>query len=93
MQAYSASTADVDGLESTLKSTASESTDDSERAPQSTPGPAQIAECLTRIGKDLPAARVIATKARETARRAMAAMIANGDDRKYRLNQTRTRTI
>ncbi len=37
---------------------------------------AQIAECMTRIGKDLPAARIIAAKARETARLAMAAMIA-----------------
>jgi hypothetical protein len=38
---------------------------------------AQIAECLTKIGKDLPAARIIAAKARDTARAAMAAMIAN----------------
>ena len=36
---------------------------------------AQIAECMTRIGKDLPAARIIAAKARETARLAMAVMI------------------
>lgn len=37
----------------------------------------QIADCLIGIGKDLPAARVIAAQARETARTAMAAMIAN----------------
>ena len=37
----------------------------------------QIANCLVEIGKDLRAARVIAAKARETARQAMAAMIAN----------------
>lgn len=37
----------------------------------------QIADCLIGIGKDLPAARVIAAKARESARHAMAAMIAN----------------
>ena len=37
---------------------------------------AQIAERLVQIGKDLPAARLVAAKARDTARQAMAAMIA-----------------
>jgi len=37
----------------------------------------QIAECMTTSGKNLPAARVYAIAARDTARAAMAAMIAN----------------
>ena len=37
----------------------------------------QIAERVAQIGKDLPAARVIATKARNTARAAMKAMVGN----------------
>ena len=37
----------------------------------------QIAERVAQIGKDLPAARVIATKARDTARAAMKAMVGN----------------
>ena len=37
---------------------------------------AQIAERMVQIGKDLPAARIVAAKARDTARAAMAAMMA-----------------
>jgi hypothetical protein len=40
---------------------------------------AQIADCVAMIGKDLPAARVIAAKARDTAQAAMQAMVGNID--------------
>ncbi len=38
---------------------------------------AQIAECIVKIGRDLPAARVLAAEARTTAQQAMAAMVGN----------------
>jgi hypothetical protein len=44
---------------------------------QSTGG--QIADCIVKIGKDLPAARVLAAEARTTAQKAMAAMVGNID--------------
>lgn len=37
----------------------------------------QIADCIAKIGKDLPAARVLAAEARTTAQKAMEAMIGN----------------
>lgn len=39
----------------------------------------QIAACIAQIGKDLPAARVLAAEARATAQKAMAAMVGNID--------------
>lgn len=37
----------------------------------------QIAACIAQIGKDLPAARVLAAQARDTAQKAMQAMVGN----------------